>query len=661
MLHLGHVMSLIVRKLTGKTRPEILAGSKAAQANSLTRIPNRKDRQFIENRVGVPIHQFSDLDSFLKAGSKNVWATFRACHITASIVASTMFNLRQGDDADAQETGPAFDLWSNPNLWDSRTELIYQWVFHMKLTGVAYWVKDEINSAGQPNQLYPLLPQHVILTPSRTHGVAKYTYRINGNDLDFAPEEIIHFRRPHPTDPLRGLGDIEPSQALYNSYINGSNYEERFLENGAQPSGILTYKGTDEMPADMSDMEDEEWGKLKKWWSGEYSGTKNAGKTAMLSGEWDYTRLGLTHLEMSSIERDKTNVEQIFMNHGVPLSLAGWTNAANYATARQDEINFRRYEVVPLIDIMVDKLNAEGVLFHNFSDKLKLTYEVSGLIDVEQVGKDFAPLVAAGGMTPNELRVKMGEAKSDNELLDQYFAPQGAIPIEMAGGGMATEEDMDALVPADAPETQEPEDTAPEAATTTDAGVEAVTDAESAAPSVSLNGAQIQALVSLATAVGEGLMPKDTAVQIIAASFPFTEERAARMLAEIIEGAMAPAPAPVPTAEAPEQPPEGQEVEGKNKHKALPDKYRPATDDDVPEGQACGNCVHFNEGDVASDGRARCARWDEYVAGGHYCDAWKTTAEAIEGSPEGQAHHNNDDDKPRRPKTRERQPPVATA
>jgi uncharacterized protein len=59
------------------------------------------------------------------------------------------------------------------------------------------------------------------------------------------------------------------------------------------------------------------------------------------------------------------------------------------------------------------------------------------------------------------------------------------------------------------------------------------------------------------------------------------------------------------------------------KKRDLPDGYRPATGGDVPEGRACGNCVFFNEDDLAPDGRARCTKWDEYVEGGWYCDAWE--------------------------------------
>jgi uncharacterized protein len=59
----------------------------------------------------------------------------------------------------------------------------------------------------------------------------------------------------------------------------------------------------------------------------------------------------------------------------------------------------------------------------------------------------------------------------------------------------------------------------------------------------------------------------------------------------------------------------------------LPDNYRPATSEDVPEGRACGNCVFFDESNVAPDGRAFCTRWDEYVEGGWYCNAWQAAAE----------------------------------
>jgi HK97 family phage prohead protease len=60
----------------------------------------------------------------------------------------------------------------------------------------------------------------------------------------------------------------------------------------------------------------------------------------------------------------------------------------------------------------------------------------------------------------------------------------------------------------------------------------------------------------------------------------------------------------------------------------LPDNYRPALAEDVPEGRACGNCFFFDESRLNSDGdKAWCERWDAFVEGGNYCNAWQSNEE----------------------------------
>jgi HK97 family phage prohead protease len=56
--------------------------------------------------------------------------------------------------------------------------------------------------------------------------------------------------------------------------------------------------------------------------------------------------------------------------------------------------------------------------------------------------------------------------------------------------------------------------------------------------------------------------------------------------------------------------------------RVLPDNYRPALAADVPEGRACGNCFFYDESNVEGD-KAWCERWDEYVDGAYYCNAWR--------------------------------------
>lgn len=386
-----------------------------------------KGYTFIENRDKIPINRFAGDSSYLKAGSKNVWAAFRACHIVASTLLKVPLFVRdlKLNEIDLGSTNGLNAILTHPNPYDSWEELIYQWVFHMKLTGKAFWLKDEVNGYGRPRAIYPLMPQYVRIVPDAQSKIGGYKYTVNGHEKEFGPEEIIYFRRPDPMSGVEGMGDVGASEMLFNEHINRAVLNERFIENGAQPSGVLIKEdGTDD---------EDKWKELKAWWNQMYSGKRNAGKTAFLNGKWTYQQLGLSSKDQEALEREHYTTESIFQAMGVPLSIAGVKEAANYATAKQDDINFRRYECVPLWDLFVGKMNAPMPLgiVRAFDERFRLDYRIDGLIDVGQVAKDYQPGVQQGAVTPNEMRVAMGLPKSTNPLLDQHFL--NGVPIELAG------------------------------------------------------------------------------------------------------------------------------------------------------------------------------------------------------------------------------------
>jgi HK97 family phage prohead protease len=67
-----------------------------------------------------------------------------------------------------------------------------------------------------------------------------------------------------------------------------------------------------------------------------------------------------------------------------------------------------------------------------------------------------------------------------------------------------------------------------------------------------------------------------------------------------------------------------EDIEPIGEVRALPSNYRPALADDVPEGRACGNCAYYDENNQDETGtKAYCTRWNEYVDGAFYCNAWQ--------------------------------------
>lgn len=403
----------------------------------LSRIAGEKERAFIEQRLGVPIHRFADYRSYMETGHKLVWATYRSCKLISATILTAQFKIvEEGDDAtdvELPKPGSVPDVirfsmggfLDRPNPFDSWEELLEMTVFHLELTGNAYWLKDEADLVGRPTFIYPLLPQYVKVIPGKREKVAQYVYAVNGTEIPFDPKHIVHFKHTHPANLHLGMGSIEPSENLYNAFINKNTLEEKFVENGAQVSGVLVREDGDVFDEDQ-------WAKLKKKFNLEYAGKKNAGKVAFLNGKWAYHKLGMSMRDMQALEREKWTVEQIFLNHGVPLSVAGIQGAANYATARQDEINFRKYKVVPLLDTIVGKLNADGFI-QAVRSTYRLAYELSGLIDVEQVVREYKPLVDIGALTRNELRELCGLPVIDDAYLDMFTVASSVQPIELLG------------------------------------------------------------------------------------------------------------------------------------------------------------------------------------------------------------------------------------
>ncbi len=387
-----------------------------------------KAHQFIEQRSGQAINKLSDYESFVATGTGQVWATARAIHLVASTVSAAAFRVEDKKNGNIIEDKNLDVLIKQPNLYDSWEELIYLAVMHMKLTGNAYWLKDEMTSAGQPLYLYPLLPQNIKVVPDKVTRVKEYIYSVSGTEIKIPPEQMVHFRRPHPSSFVLGIGDVEGGAPLYDSYINRGALEDRFLANGAQPSGILTKK---EFTGDEA-----MWEAYKLKFNNAYAGRANAGKVAFLNGDWSYLKLGLNPQEMQSIEKEQFTIEQIFLNHGIPLSVAGIRNSANFATAQVEDMAFRRYECLPLLRLITGKLNAMGGLAMAYSETEKVKFELTGLVNVEQIVKDYGPLVDRGAMTLNELREKAGLPKQPDPLLDMYYINNTRVPLELSG--MAT-------------------------------------------------------------------------------------------------------------------------------------------------------------------------------------------------------------------------------
>jgi HK97 family phage portal protein len=393
----------------------------------------------------IEINKFADFHSYLGAVSKNCWAAFRACNLIGNVVITTDFQVIDDKNEPVVLTGNNLapnaatlrDIMKKPNAFDTWEEMLYLTVFHLEATGNCYWLMDEINLNGRPSELWVLNPAFVSIEPDPETKIKCYVYKINNKHIKFLPSRIIHFKKPNPNSSLMGLGNIEAGESLYNRHINSNILKEEFISNGATPSGVLI--------KETAVGNEVEWKKFKKKFSEEYTGKKNIGKVAFLNGKWKWLKMGMDSSEMQEVEGDRENINQIFANHGIPLSIAMIDKATNYATAKQDDVNFRSMTCLPIIELIVRRLNHSFMPL--FDARWKMDYSLSGLVNIEQLTAEYAPLVSAGALTPNQLREQLGLGRvEDNPAMDVYYFGANMVPVEMAGLANVTDGEIKKIV-----------------------------------------------------------------------------------------------------------------------------------------------------------------------------------------------------------------------
>lgn len=395
----------------------------------LARISGTKTTRIQDMFGSVPIHQFASIDDQLRVVAGKVWASFKAVDIIAQAVTTIPFKVVRGTSSDPINVPGLTDrLLVYPNNDETFSDLVYKTVFHLKATGKAFWFKDQATVTGErPLGLYSLNPKNVKVAVAKGgNSITGYIVTTAGQQVPLDVNEVMYFRRPHPTELYGGIGDVEAGESLFNEHINRNSWTDKFWQNGATPSGLLI---CEEGPY-LTD--DEDFEKAKKRWHAEYGGKKNAGKTAWLTGKWRYEQLGMSAVEMQDLERTRATIEAIFLLHGVPLSVAGIRDAANYATASIDEKRFRIYAVAPIVKLLEDTINTD--LIAGYGTGLKMRYAISGMVNVGQVATEYAPLFDRGVISINEMRELVGlQPDADNDLWNQHFISSGLVPLELSG------------------------------------------------------------------------------------------------------------------------------------------------------------------------------------------------------------------------------------
>jgi HK97 family phage portal protein len=281
------------------------------------------------------------------------------------------------------------DLTDYPFL-DNLTDLLELTESALCILGYAYWFKQR-NLRNQPLGLRWFAPDTMQVIYDRNQGITGFRRLLDPTrtmqaGIDFTPDDIVYFRLSNAMSELEpGTPPAQAAMADASVLHNMSAFKSAYFERGAIKATILTIDGN---PAEA------EVKKLEQWWKRFFSGVRSAWATAAVRAGVTPVVVGEGLESLSNSELTIESRQAIATALGVPDSIIS-ANAANFATAQQDEINFLSNCIIPESRLIERTLNrqlfaATGLRFKFEPERLSAMQE-----DEEQRASSYATYVNA--------------------------------------------------------------------------------------------------------------------------------------------------------------------------------------------------------------------------------------------------------------------------
>lgn len=321
---------------------------------------------------------------------------------------------------------PLLTLLDKPNNEEVKSDAIYIINSHKRLAGDSFWLK--IRTGRQVTALRHLPPDKIELnlrnpTPDDPTAIESYQYKdvINGQKIDitYQPEDIIHFKKPNPNNPFRGLGVVEAMSETIDVDNLTNTTTKNFFKKGAITNFVLST---------ANKITPEQLKRLRAELRQDYAGADNAYKTMILGGGLKPEKVGFSNKDMEFLSQLEWYRDKIMCGFGNTLASLGMLDDVNRATHESAMIEWKRVTCKPDMDAIVTALNE--YLIPEFGDNLILGYTDPIPEDREDKRAEATELYSGGIITLNEAREVVGyDDVDDSQGGDAFHTVSAPVAI----------------------------------------------------------------------------------------------------------------------------------------------------------------------------------------------------------------------------------------
>lgn len=363
-----------------------------------------------------------DVNGLAQAYVASVWA-FRCIALKANAIARMPWRVVDAHTRKEIADHPlALALRRNPRLFR-------KWPWSLDIWGEAF-IEKVRNAYRYPKDLKWLNPMGIdVDTSTGKIRSVQYMPPGGGQYVTFEPDDIVFARTDNPFDDLRGLSPFLAVMDEIGIDRDLSRMTRAFYANDARPGMMLVPKSNVGIPDAQRFIE---------WWKKEYQGAKNAGKPVFMPYEID-----LKEVQRPPSADDVTLREslrrEIAAAFGVPLSLAGAWDEAQYQSLPEQRQSFYEETVLPLCMDIGDDVNSYAMPFFDGSARAEFEWVFDDILALSAASKlrseALAKDLASGGITVNQYRQEKGyEPIPTGNVL---YVPAGVVVTKIEDLGKA--------------------------------------------------------------------------------------------------------------------------------------------------------------------------------------------------------------------------------
>ena len=272
----------------------------------------------------------------------------RCVHIRAAALSSMPWGVYSGD---TEILAHDYEDFTGYEWAETLPLMLYLTESALCLLGHGYWFKNRTRGAKLESlKWWAASTVEPVYSATAPDGIGAFKRRVNNTVQTIDRDNVVYFRLPNPMhETLPGTSPVEAALADAGVLYNVAKFASAFFKRGAIKATILTIEGT----AQQAERE-----RLKSWWENFMSGIRNAWGSSVVNAAVKPVIVGEGIGELSNVALTDEKRQGISTTLGIPHSLV-MSNAANYATSQQDELNFYNMTVIPESRLIASQLNRQ--------------------------------------------------------------------------------------------------------------------------------------------------------------------------------------------------------------------------------------------------------------------------------------------------------------